>query len=368
MYQITTPKAAILYDFLQVKGGAEKVSLGACKQFPNLDLIVSFINQTIYTNEIIEETRLRVLGSFTNVSGWQTIKSSFLFKYKTSFISNYDVLIFSGSNAPLAIQNSRAKKNIYYCHTPPRFIYDLKDYYLDTVPLWQKPFLKALIAYLQPRYEDSLSRMDIIYANSKNVKDRLKKYLSVNAKVLYPPTELNDFVYRSSQDYFLSTARLEEYKRVDVIIDAFKNLPEKKLVVASGGSLEPKLRHLAAGCPNIEFTGWTSEAKMRELVGNCAATIYVSKDEDFGMSPVESMAAGKPVIGVDQGGIAETIIHGKTGWLLDERCATDDMIALVKSLKLSDIVAMKKACEERAKCFNEESFYDEIGSHLGPLC
>jgi glycosyltransferase involved in cell wall biosynthesis len=158
--------------------------------------------------------------------------------------------------------------------------------------------------------------MDKIFANSKNVQVRLKRYLGVDSEVLYPPVNIERFKWLSDGDYFLSTARLEPLKRVDLIVEAFKQMPDEKLVVTSGGSQLDNLKKLAGDAPNIEFTGWVSEARLAELVGHCKATIYIPKDEDFGMSPLESQAAGKPVVGVDEGGVAETVLHGRNGLLI----------------------------------------------------
>jgi glycosyltransferase involved in cell wall biosynthesis len=145
---------------------------------------------------------------------------------------------------------------------------------------------------------------------------RLKKYLDVESEVLYPPCDTEGFEWMGDGDYFLSTARLEPLKRVDLIVEAFKDMPNKKLIVASGGSQLESLEELADGAKNITFTGWVSDTELRRLVGNCTATIYIPKDEDFGISPVQSLAAGKPVIGVNEGGVVETVRETADGVLI----------------------------------------------------
>lgn len=309
-------KSAVLYDYMQVKGGAESVTLTLCNEMPDMDLVTAFMSPEVFPQAPIAEERIKTLVSPTTRPGWQVLKSALAFEHKTQFLEDYETLIFSGSVAPLAVKNSRATKNICYCHTPPRFLYDLREYYLEAATKLQKPFLKALINYLQPRYEDAMSRMDVIFANSVNVQTRLKKYLNLEAEVLYPPCDTDGFEWMSEGDYFLSTARLEPLKRVEVIIEAFKEMPHKRLVVASGGSQFGALMQLASGSHNISFTGWVSDDELRRLVGNCIATIYVPKDEDFGISPIQSVAAGKLVIGVDEGGVAETIRNGIQGMLI----------------------------------------------------
>lgn len=312
-------KSAVLYDYMQVKGGAESVKLTLCHEVPNMDLVTAFMAPEAFPEAPIAKERIKTLVSQTTRPGWQILKSALAFEHKTRFLMDYERLIFSGSVAPLAIQHSRAERNIYYCHTPPRFVYDLKDYYLDAATRVQRPALKGLIAYLQPRYEAALQKMDKVFANSKNVQGRLKRFLGVESEVLYPPVDIERFKWLSDGDNFLSTARLEPLKRVDLIVEAFKQMPDEKLIVTSGGSQLEALKRLAGGAPNIEFTGWVDEGRLAELVGHCKATIYVPQDEDFGMSPIESIAAGKPVIGVDEGGVVETVLDGVSGVLMESK-------------------------------------------------
>lgn len=353
-------KNVVLYDFLQVKGGAEAVTLDLYNHFSNLDLIVSWINQDNFSNADLDPNRVYSLSNNTDLLGWQTIKSALLFKHRCPDLSQYETAIFSGSNAPLAILESKAKKNIYYCHTPPRFVYDLRDFYLDSIPLWQKPLLKSLINWFQPQFEDALEQMDSILCNSLNVKNRLSKYIGLEAEVVYPPVNTTRFKLIAAGDYYLSTARLESYKRIETIVRAFMKMPDKKLVVASGGSQEAYLRELAKDYTNISFTGWLSEKELCDLVGNCFATVYIPIDEDFGMSPVESMAAGKPVIGSASGGILETVVHKKTGWLTPEKCELKDVIDAVEGLEVMDLEILKENCMRRALEFSPASFFNRM--------
>lgn len=357
-------RSAILYDFIQVQGGAEAVTLDLYHRFHELDLIVAFVNFKAFPELLLEPNLPNTLTSPTQILGWQTVKSCLAFEQKTSFLKKYRNLVFSGSNSPLAIVNSEADKNIYYCHTPPRFVYDLKEHYLSKAATWQKPLLTALIRFLQPRFEVSIAKMDKVYANSRNVQGRLKEYLKVDSEVLYPPCKTDRFRWIGQGDYFLSTARVEEYKRVEHIVRAFMQLPDRKLIVTSGGSQLEELKRLAAGAKNISFTGWVSETKLAELVGNCLATIYIPIDEDFGMSPVESMGAGKPVIGVDEGGVRETIIHNVTGWLLPENPLVEDIIELVESISPIKLNSFRGDCEKQASFFCGKEFYSVMESYI----
>ena len=358
-------KTAILYDFLQVRGGAEAVSIDLCKHFQFMDLIVGWVNQHNFSESPIEPERIIQLTKSTDLQGWQTIKCAQAFINMKLDLSCYESVVYSGSNAPMAILNGGArKKNIYYCHTPPRFVYDLKDFYLNSIPIWQTPLLKGLIHWVKHRYEAAINNMDVVLCNSNNVKARLNRHLGVKAQVVYPPVNIDKFYNKPAEGYYLSTARLEPYKRVDRIVSAFTQMPDKNLIVLSGGSQLAALRELAKNAPNIEFTGWVSEEQMLDYMAKCLATVYIPIDEDFGMSPVESMAAGKPVITCNEGGTAETVLHQETGWHLDADPSDTAIVDLVQSIDVSSVPNFREACYSRAQQFSSEKFFEGINEHL----
>ena len=354
----------LMYDFLFVNGGAEAVSLQLVKSREDMDLSVGFINSDNFPKAPLEAEKLISLGKSTRILGWQTIKTSWLFKYKTGFINRYEKVVFSGSNTPLAVHNHIGKVNILYCHTPPRFVYDLKAHYLSTAPLWQKILLKCLIAWFQPQYEKAIGKMDLVIANSRNVQERLKHYLGIKSIVIYPPCDTNKFKWMGQEDFYLSTARLEPYKRVDLIVEAFLKMPQKNLIIASGGSQLERLKTLAKGAKNIHFTGWCDQSTLIDLMGRCTASIYLPMNEDFGMSPVESMAAGKPVIGVAEGGILETIVENKTGVLCPSDPTNEDIINAVNYLSKDTAASMREDCEKQADKFSAKRFHQSIDALL----
>jgi len=357
---MTKIRNIILYDFLLVQGGAESLTLTLCDAIPTLDLGVAFIDEETFSNNVLATNRIKLFGKITNIVGWQTLKTAYAFETKTSMINHYDKVIFSGSNAPLAIKNRQQQGNILYCHTPPRFIYDLKQHYFNTIPFWQKILLKLLIAYIQPKYESALAKMNLVIANSKNVQARLKTHLNQDAIVIYPPCHIEKYQWQTQGDYYLSTARIEPYKRIKLIVEAFKKMPDKKLIVSSGGSQLAELKLLAQGCLNISFSGWCEESKLVALVNNCIATLYLPIDEDFGISPVESMAAGKPVIGVYEGGVVETVIDHKTGLLSPQNPTIEDVINAVNQMTPTFALSLKENCQQRAKLFSADIFIEKM--------
>lgn len=349
----------LLYDFLAARGGAERVLHVMSEEFGG-DVIVGFVDQALFQNAGLEFPRLFDLRCHQRISILKIMSICRAFSILDLNRWSADKKIFSGSYSVLAALRSEKISNVYYCHTPPRFLYDLKEYYQRELPSPYRPALGALRAWLKPRYEAAVQRMGVVVANSGTVQRRLRDFLGVHAEVITPPVETRRFQWQDSAGYYLSTARLEPLKRVDLIVKAFLEMPEKRLIVASGGSALPALQRLAAGAPNITFTGWISAEKSADLIGRSLATIYVPKDEDFGMSPVESMAAGKPVFGVAEGGLMETLVEGETGFLLpselDHRCIT----AAVLSRTPAVLSGMRSACEARARVFDRKVFVEKM--------
>ncbi|ATC97649.1 glycosyltransferase [Pseudoalteromonas spongiae] len=349
----------ILYDFLEVAGGAEKVSLDLAQHL-NCPLIVSGTNKDIFSAFPEHNVNIINIGKVARIPIWKTINSINAFeRIKTEQLTSKKIL-FSGSNAPVAVHKSQAEKNIYYCHTPPRFAYDLYDHYQNTLPSWQAYIVDKFATWVRQKYEPTLPKMDLVIANSNNVKARLKKYLNVDATVIYPPVHIEEFFNSSSSGYYLSTARLEEYKRIQTIVDAFKQLPNKKLVLVSGGSMLDKLKIECQNYSNIEIVGWASQEMLRKYISECIATIYIPIDEDFGMSPVESMAAGKPVIGVNDGGIKETVRHQETGYLCPADLSTSDLIDAIEFLTPNKAQNMMNNCIARAQSFKADLFFSQM--------
>ena len=253
-------------------------------------------------------------------------------------------------------------KKIYYCHTPPRYLYDLKEIYIKKVPFLLRPAFLFVSYIFRKMYERDISKMDLILTNSINTQKRIKKFLWIDSKILYPPVDLDEFKFISQKDYYLSFARLSDAKRVDKVVEAFKKLPDKKLVIIywENDPQREKIFGLAKDCKNIEFKTLPWNVGFTDYVGNCIATIYIPIDEDFWMSPVESMAAGKPVLWVNEGWLKETVIDKKTWVLIPEWAKIEDIIEAVEYLTSEKCLEMRKACEARARDFSLEEFKNKL--------
>jgi glycosyltransferase involved in cell wall biosynthesis len=354
----------LLYDSLVIRGGAEHVLMTLYREF-DADVCVGFVGREAFGGAV-DPDRLIDLRARSRFPPLELIYLLARFQGIAGLVARYPNRIYSGSYSVLASSPYHGGRSIYYCHTPPRFLYDLESYYLSRLPPIERPLLLGLQAWFKSRYEAAIHRMDVVLANSLNVKHRLKRYLDVESRVVYPPVDLARFQWSGQEDYFISTARLEPLKRVAPIVEAFTQMPDQKLVVASGGSQSKTLRMLAKKASNIHFTGWLADADLSHLIGRCRASIYLAQDEDFGISPVESMAAGKPVIGVAEGGLLETLVPDETGHLLPPSFTVDDIKGAVRSMTATKARSLRGSCETRATAFSRDSFLTEIRSTVSP--
>jgi glycosyltransferase involved in cell wall biosynthesis len=348
----------ILHDSFAFKGGGERLAHILCREL-EADLAFGYIKKNSFDLKKLPG-RLINLKSESSLPFWRTIKRLHAFRKGTKFISAYKNVIYTGQNSLLAAVNHPKGKNIYYCFTPPRSIYDLKkDHLVSQSYLGKLAHISHNILF-RPLYENAIRKMDLIVADSKNVQSRIQKFLGLESTVIYPPCDLDKFRWVGQENYYLSTARLAPYKRVDLIIKAFLELPEKQLIVSSAGPEERYLKQLAEGSNNIQFTGDVNDQELQQLIGNAIATIYIPKDEDFGMSPVESMSAGKPVIGAGEGGLLETLIHGKTGWLTSPDPSPEELIQAINEMPPKQAISMRGNCEKRAAIFSTNNFIQNM--------
>lgn len=353
-------QSIILHDYFESAEGGGRLCLVLVREFLT-DLGYGFkVQGHPFFRRFPVVGREHDLRSYARLPVWRQYKLAGAFQNRTLFLKDYNTVIYSGFYSPLAIRNHGHGQNIHYCHTPPRFIYDQRDFYLSLIPFWQRPILMGLIRHIRPLYENAVSRMDTIITNSENVRLRIKKYLGIDSLVIHPPCETDNFKWLGQEGFYLSTARLDPLKRVDIVVKAFFDMPEKKLKVVSGGPDMPKIRRLAQKAENIEVLGWVDERMLVELVGRCVATIYIPSDEDFGMTPVESMAAGKPVIGVAEGGLLESVVDGGTGILIKADPSPEDVIKAVQNMPPKRSKEMRKACERRAKLFDKDVFVNKM--------
>lgn len=292
-------------------------------------------------------------------------KLKFAFLFKTKFLKDYENVIFSWDSISAVRNCAKNSKKIYYCHTPPRYLYDLKEIYVKKVPFLLRPIFLFVSYFFKKMYEKDIKKMDLILTNSLNTQKRIKKFLWLDSIVLYPPVDLEQFKFLSQKDYYLSFARLSDAKRVDKVVEAFKEMPEKKLVVIywENDPQKEKIFEIAKNAKNIIFKTLPGNIGFTDYIGNSIATIYIPIDEDFGMSPVESMTAWKPVLWVNEWGLKETILDKKT-WILIEKVNTEEIKKAINFLTKEKCLEMRQDCENRAKDFSLGEFEKKLKNLL----
>ncbi len=303
-------RAIVLHDFFNAPDGGGSVAKILAEAF-HAGLWTGQLNRGAFPEGYFGDVAPESLDAYYTSPRW--LRFSKIFQLWWAFahfpVTSASWVIFSGSFSPLAHRKITGKK-IFYCLTPPRLLYDQRDFMVQQVPAWQRPFLRAVMFLYRLAYERAVSGMDTLVTISETVRKRFQKYLEYDSFVVYPPCETDRFQWIEGGDFYLSTARLDPLKRVDLIVKGFKEMSDKRLVVISGGADMSRIKKIAQGALNIEVLGWVGDEQLFDLMGRCIATIYIPRDEDFGISPVESMAAGKPVIGVQEGGLLETVGEG----------------------------------------------------------
>ncbi|MDP3900685.1 MAG: glycosyltransferase [bacterium] len=352
-------KILIIHDRFKFRGGAERLVLIMARGL-NADIATEYWNEEESFRKSEAPAKVIVLGKQIRHAGLSYFSAQGRFFWKTKFLKDYDTIIFSGNNCLSAAWRAPEKKKVMYCHTPVRYAYDLKDHYYRSKVWWKKPMFIFFVFIARIIYQWGIKKMDKVIANSLNVQARLSRFCGIDSYVIYPPIDDKKFKWLGQDNFYLSFARLDELKRVDDVIRAFKKLPQKNLIIASGGPEYDKLKKMIVRHKNIELLGFVSDEKLANLVGNCIASIYIPLHEDFGMSPLEAAAAGKPTIGVDEGGLKETITHKVTGYLVPSVYSNNDLVEAINWLDPAKASGMNGDCKRQAEKFSKEKFVSEI--------
>ncbi len=269
--------------------------------------------------------------------------------------SAFDVVLSVSGAFAKNMRRPPSGSTICYCLTPPRYLWDLHDEYVRGRP--DRPILEAAARNLRRADLRAAERVDEFIAISETVGERVTRTYSRSASVIYPPVD-TDWARPNGappEDFYLVVSRLVRYKRVDLAIDACNRLRRRLLVVGSGPE-EPKLRS-AAG-PTIEFVGRLDDLAVASLYARCKAFIFPGF-EDFGITPVEAQAAGRPVVALARGGAAETVIDQVTGVLFDDQSA-DALVEAIERLERLSIAP--GVCRDNAMRFDASVFRERMSA------
>lgn len=295
--------------------GAEKVLRAFVDLYPDAQIysLVDFLD--------IQERQSVLGGRFANTSFIQKLPFAkkyfrhylFLFAWAIERfdLREYDLIISSSWAVAKGVRTHKGQKHICYCHTPIRYAWDLYEEYIKDLRGLKRFAVRRTLKSLRKFDLKTLKRVDLFIANSLFVQERIKRIYKRESVVIYPPVDTQSFeLVEEKEDFYLTASRLVPYKKTRLIVEAFNEMPEKKLVVIGDGEELEALRAIAKS--NIRVMGYQDKEILIEMMQKAKAFVYAAV-EDFGIVPIEAMACGTPVIALHAGGTAETVIAGVNG-------------------------------------------------------
>jgi glycosyltransferase involved in cell wall biosynthesis len=316
-------KICIVHEYLIDFGGAEQVLKGLLEIWPNAPIFTLIYDENGNCKDIIQSTQ--VTGSFLNKMPFSKRKHRAYLPLMPLAIeqfdlSGYDVVISASHAIAKGVITGPDQLHISYLHTPMRYAWDMQPAYLSDAGLergLRSFFTRSLLHYLRIWDMRTVAGVDHYLANSQFIARRIMKLYKREAAVIHPPVEIDRFKVREDkEDFYVTVSRLVSYKKVDLIVRAFNQMPDKKLVVMGDG---PELKSLKAmASSNITFSGFQSDRVIEDTLQRARAFVYAAQ-EDFGIVPVEAQACGTPVIAYGRGGVLETVVPGETGQFFNEQ-------------------------------------------------
>lgn len=361
-------KVALVHDYIKEYGGAERVLEALCEIYPDAPIYTAFYRKDSVAWQRFKQKKI-VTSWVQNVPGFATkLHSPLRFlapKIWNSFdFSDYDVVIGSASwYVTKGFQKPENALEICYCHTPPRWLYGYRTS-IEWQRFWPIKLYGMLIGHFMRMYDfKAAQQVDYFIANSEEVKGRIKKFYRRNATVIYPPVSLPKIPKVKKEDYYFVVARIVGGKGLDLAVEAAAKTGIKLKIAGAPAGYYTEHKKLAQIAPeNVEFLGHVTDEELVRLYAGAKAFFALAADEDFGITPVESMLCGTPVIAYHGGGYKETVIDGKTGFFFD-KLTVDSLAAAIKKFEMLKQVQQDKmsdACKKQAEKFSKERFKKEI--------
>jgi len=298
--------------------GGEKVLENLCKIYPEADIFTHVYNPS-KISKIINSHKIKT--TFINKLPFSKKKYPYYLPLmplalRLLNLKSYDLIISSESGPSKGVLKGNNSQHVCYCHTPMRYIWDMKNDYMKNFNFLEIFFLKLFINKMKKWDIASSENIDKIIANSSFVSNRIKQFWKKDSFIVHPTINLDDFkITDKIKEYYLVVSYLVPYKKIDLAVKAFSKIDERLLIIGEG----PMLNRLKKNATNnIEFLGWLSDKEKVKYMSQCKALIFPGI-EDFGITPIEVMACGRPVIAFKKGGVLDYIIDGVNGLLFNEQ-------------------------------------------------
>jgi glycosyltransferase involved in cell wall biosynthesis len=364
-------RVALVHDWLTGMRGGERCLEVFCELFPDADLF-TLLHVPGSVSAVIERRRIvtSFLQSMPRVrERYRQYLPLFPLAMRGFDFSSYDLVLSSSHAVAKAARRRAGATHVCYCFTPMRYVWDLYDDYFGAhAPLGVRLAMPPVAAALRRWDRRTSARVDRFVAISKFVAARIRRVWDREADVIYPPVDVSRFTFveEAPRDYDLVVSALVPYKRVDLAVAAATRLGRRLLVVGTG----PEAARLAAMAgPTVEFLGWRSDEEIARLYARCRAVLFPPR-EDFGIVPLEAMAAGRPVVAFGVGGATETVVGldaagdaPPTGVLFREQ-TVDALVEAMTTLDRCGDRFDPKAARARAEAFDRPVFRDRIATYL----
>ena len=372
-------KTLLFHDTFLMKWGAERMNIEIAKIL-DANIATALWSPDCYDAQAMgfEWKIIEVNPNFKRgMLGFMLMKWRFFRSKK--LVSEYENIFFS-NEAISGIWNVwLSTKTYYYAHSISRHLFDLRKQYLQKVPFLIRPGFLLFSVFLRWLYRKEVQKVGTIFVNSEANKKRISEWLGRDdAIVIYPSVDMDKFrifsenellqiiakewILLQSKWYYISFSRLTHAKRIDIIIRAFQKIPDKKVLILYGenDSQKDEFIKMGEGYPNIIFHSLKENENLPVILSWAIASISVSKNEDFGMVAIESMASGVPVIGVDEWWYRESIISGQTGFLITSDNLEENLVSIVKDTSVKVLQDMQWACILQAENFSLKKMYQKI--------
>ncbi|HGA0701181.1 TPA: glycosyltransferase family 4 protein [Bacillus cereus] len=362
-------KIAIVHDWLVTYAGAEKVLEQMLEVFPEADLfsLVDFLDDKdrgFIKNKKVSTTFVQKLP-FAKKK-YRNYLPLMPLAIEQLDLSKYDVILSSSHAVAKGVLTGPDQLHISYVHSPIRYAWDLQHQYLKEANLEKglKGLLtKSILHKIRNWDYRTANGVDYFIGNSKFIGRRIWKVYRRESEVIYPPVDISAFtLHEQKEDFYITASRMVPYKKIDLIVEAFAHMPDKKLIVIGDGPDFDKIKAKAKS--NVQLLGYQSFEVLKSHMQRAKAFVFAA-EEDFGITPVEAQACGTPVITYGKGGATETVLdlnnEKPTGLFFKEQ-AVESIVEKINEFEQSYDKFTPSNCRENAIRFSPERFREEIRS------